>query len=73
MSAIVHASEKPAFLAPAPSFSFFEQAVAYEQEPVAYHQWRVWRYEHVSLEFQAETYRIGRFMWEQRRLWWTKL
>ena len=41
MSTIIHESQTPSFLAPAPAFSFFDQPEIYAPAPEAYEQWRL--------------------------------
>ena len=72
MAVISDKSEVPSFLASAPGFSFFDPGEIHEEVRAdsEYETWRRWRYEHVSLEFQASVYRIAKVMHEANREKW---
>lgn len=53
--------------------SFYEPAEIHRMVEGEYEQWRQWRYQHISIEFQLQTHLLARFMWEQKRPWWVSL
>lgn len=54
------------------SLSAFEPAGINQQiqQQSQYQQWRMWRYEHISLEFEMKTWAFARQQWELKRPWW---
>jgi hypothetical protein len=61
-------------LAPAaPAFSFVDPTQVEQPAPEAYEHWRMWRYEHVSLDAQLWIHEMGAAMWAAKRPWWVSL
>ena len=75
MSALMRHNGIPMVFQPAPSFTFFDPPEIHVEieEDSAYEQWRQWRYDHISVEFQESTWKLAGVMWAAKRPWWVSL
>ena len=55
------------------TLSVFDPPEIYAEEPASHYAMRMWRYEHVSLEIQLESWRLGKEMWIAKKPWWVSL